>query len=126
MRHGNQIRRVKGKTMPPKKNPLKLNKLQLKTLTLLQELAKDGAPQNDGSILISGFPAPHGDHFHIGGGIAYKSDATGLQNEVVFRALEKKGMIVSQFPMAALITSDGLAYDTHIRDQIIFDSDADD
>ncbi len=112
--------------MPPKRNPLKLNKLQLKTLTLLQELAKTGTEQDDGAVLVSGFPAPHGDHFHIGEGVTYKRDATGLRNEVVFRALEKKGMIVSQFPMAALVTADGIDYDTGMRDRIIFTGNSDD
>src|SRR5882724_10488505 len=54
----------------PKKNPLSLNALQLKTLVLLQELARlDGRPAPDspeGHILVSGMPNPHGDHFHLG------------------------------------------------------------
>ncbi|HEX9448777.1 MAG TPA: hypothetical protein VF920_12390, partial [Dongiaceae bacterium] len=54
--------------MPPKTNPLKLNALQLKTLTLFQELAQmDGfasPTEQDGHVMISRLPHPHGDHFH--------------------------------------------------------------
>ena len=42
--------------MAPKKNPLKLNKLQLKTLTILQELAESdlaGPGEAEGEIKIS-------------------------------------------------------------------------
>ena len=58
--------------MPQKRNPLNLNPLQLKTLTLLQELARiagkpaaaeDGEP---GGVAITEFPNAHGDHFHVG------------------------------------------------------------
>jgi hypothetical protein len=53
--------------MPLKRNPLNLNPLQLKTLTLLQALAAiEGhviRKEEDGSVLVAGIPAPHGDHF---------------------------------------------------------------
>lgn len=60
--------------MAPKKNPLNLNPLQLKTLTLFQALSQmEGvaAPHDDpggepGHIMISHMPRPHGDHFHLG------------------------------------------------------------
>ena len=58
----------------PKKNPLNLNPLQLKTLTLFQALSQmEGIakPHEDpsgepGHIMIAGMPRPHGDHFHLG------------------------------------------------------------
>jgi hypothetical protein len=44
--------------MPPKANPLKLNKLQLKTLTILQELTGDpGITERDMAII---FTSAHG------------------------------------------------------------------
>jgi hypothetical protein len=46
-------------------------------------------------------------------------DATGLQNEAVWVALERKGLIRSEFPAAATVTAEGLAYDTGLRDQIL-------
>jgi len=97
--------------MPPKKNPLNLNPLQLKTLTLLQELAR-----------LEGHAAPadaHGDHFHLGGSIVLSQDATGLGNEAVWVALQRKGLIRSQFPVAAILTPAGLGYETGLRDRIL-------
>ena len=56
--------------MPPKRNPLNLNPLQLKTLTLLQELARlagsSAAEDEAGGLAITQLPDPHGDHFHLG------------------------------------------------------------
>ncbi len=49
--------------MPPKHNPLNLNPLQLKTLTLLQALAvlPDAKPGDaEGSVLLTSLPDPHG------------------------------------------------------------------
>ncbi len=56
--------------MPPKRNPLKLNKLQLRTLTLAQLLAQDpNFAQRDeatGAVTLLQIPHAHGDHLHIG------------------------------------------------------------
>ena len=113
--------------MPPKRNPLNLNALQLKTLTLLQELARvagrpattqDGGDAEDG-VAITELPHPHGDHFHVGEGVAMTRDATGLGNQAVWVALERKGLIRSEFPEAAVLTPEGLGYETGLRDQIV-------
>ena len=101
----------------PKKNPLNLNPLQLKTLTLLQALARlpghgtpiDGEP---GGTRVSNLPPPHGDHFHLGPWVVLARDATGLHNEAAWVALERKGLIRSAFPLACIITPTGLAYET--------------
>ena len=106
--------------MTAKKNPLNLNPLQLKTLTLLQELARHAGPaEADGSIRIEEIPRPHGDHFHVGAGVAMTRDASGLANEAVWVALERKGLLRSEFPQAAVLTSEGIGYDTGMRDQIL-------
>jgi hypothetical protein len=106
--------------MPGKKNPLSLNPLQLKTLTLFQELARSsGPPAADGSVRLDELPHPHGDHFHVGEAVALTRDATGLGNEAVWVALTRKGLIRSEFPIAAIVTAEGLAYDTGLRDQIL-------
>lgn len=106
-----------------KKNPLNLNSLQLKTLTLLQELARSpahAAPADaEGNILVQDLPQPHGDHFHVGDAVALTRDATGLGNAAVWVALERKGLIRSMFPLAATLTPAGLAYDTGLADQIL-------
>ena len=107
----------------PKKNPLNLNALQLKTLTLMQALARlegHGSPANEpGHILVSGLPHAHGDHFHVGDAVVSGRDATGLANEAVWTALERKGLLRSMFPLAAALTPAGLAYDTGLRDTIL-------
>ena len=109
--------------MPPKRNPLGLNPLQLKTLTLLQHLAQSEdhvlRREPDGSVLVAGIPAPHGDHFHLGDAVVLSRDATGLGNPAAWTALERKGLIRSHFPDAAIVTESGLAYDTGLADQIL-------
>lgn len=110
--------------MPPKKkNPLNLNPLQLKTLTLLQALAQlpDHAQPGaePGTIRVGNLPHPHGDHFHVGDAAVAARDATGLGNPAVWVALERKGLIKSAFPWEALLTAEGLAYDTGLRDSLL-------
>jgi hypothetical protein len=113
--------------MPPKKNPLKLNPLQLKTLTLLQELARSpetSQPLPDSEdVFISALPRPHGDHFHVGRRVVLSRDATGLTNAAVWTALERKGLIKGVFPAAVTLTRAGLDYDTGMRDEILHGSD---
>jgi len=49
--------------MPPKRNPLKLNALQLKTLTIIQALTEsDEANSEERPIPM--LPPAHGNHFH--------------------------------------------------------------
>ncbi len=108
--------------MPPKRNPLNLNPLQLKTLTLLQELARltaSPAAEDDGGIAISDFPHPHGDHFHLGEAVVAARDATGLRNPAVWAALHRKGLIRPKLPEAMVLTPLGQQYDTGLRDQIL-------
>lgn len=114
--------------MPPKKNPLKLNSLQLKTLTILQELAVDPRiaerDETTGGTRILSIPAPHGNHFHVGARVAMTRDATGLNNEGVWLALVRKGLAAAGvFPLSIVITPAGLGYETGIRDQILHGSD---
>ncbi len=112
--------------MPPRHNPLGLNPLQLKTLTLLQELAqlpdyaKPGPDQ--GTIELVRLPYPHGDHFHIGEAVVASRDATGLRNPSVWAALERKGLVRST-PPTALVTEHGLEYDTGLTDKILYRAD---
>ena len=110
--------------MAPKRNPLNLNSLQLKTLTLLQELARTigkpaGEEHDPGSIAITEFPHAHGDHFHLGGAVVAARDATGLRNPAVFAALERKGLVRPRFPEALILTPAGQQYDTGLRDSLL-------
>ena len=121
--------------MPPKRNPLctiptvynYINKLQLKTLTLLQELAKlpDMATPNaeTGEVTITGFPPAHGNHFHMGPWLVMGRDATGLQNEAVWRALARKELAHGTFPVAITLSPAGIAYETHMQKEILQGSD---
>ena len=109
--------------MPPKRNPLNLNPLQLKTLTLLQELArlsgKPAAEDEAGGLAITELPHPHGDHFHLGEAVVAARDATGLRNPAVWAALERKGLIHPKLPEAVILTEAGQQYDTGMREGIL-------
>lgn len=111
----------------PKKNLLNLNPLQLKTLTLLQEIARhpelSSRVEGDGEVLITNLPRPHGDHFHIGARVVMTRDASGFGNPSVWAALERKGLIRGSFPAALTLTPAGLGYDTGLRDAILHGSD---
>src|SRR5208282_3386902 len=105
--------------MPPKHNPLKLNPLQLKTLTLLQALAAlpDAKPGDaEGSVTMTSLPDPHGDHFHLGDAVVAARDATGLRNTAVWAALERKRLVTTQFPQSATLLAAGREYDTGLSD----------
>ena len=108
--------------MPPKHNPLNLNPLQLKTLTLLQALAAlpDAKPgEVEGSVTLTSLPDPHGDHFHLGDAIVAARDTTGLRNPAVWAALERKGLIRPQLPQAVILTELGQQYETGLRERIL-------
>ena len=109
--------------MPAKRNPLNLNPLQLKTLTLLQELGriagKPAEKDEAGGLAITELPDPHGDHFHLGDAVVAARDATGLHNPSVWAALERKGLIRPKLPEAVILTALGQQYDTGLRDAIL-------
>jgi hypothetical protein len=109
--------------MPAKRNPLNLNPLQLRTLTLLQEAARHteySRPGTEpGSVEITGLPHPHGDHFHLGEAVVAARDATGLRNPGVWTALERKRLVQFLPAGGALLTAEGIAYDTGLREQIL-------
>jgi hypothetical protein len=110
-----------------KKNPLKLNTLQLKTLVLLQQLARSpnhAQPgDEEGSVMVGNFPVAHGDHFHVGDAVVLARDASGLANANVFAILERKGLLRSMHPMGAVLSAAALAYDTGLDDQVLHRSD---
>ena len=112
--------------MAPKTNPLNLNSLQLRTLTLLQELARlpdySRPGEDPGSIVLTRLPYPHGDHFHVGETVVASRDATGLRNPAVWAALERKGLIRSS-PPTAIMTPLGLGYETGLRETILHNAE---
>ncbi|HEV8016745.1 MAG TPA: hypothetical protein VGP48_14495 [Stellaceae bacterium] len=111
--------------MPPKKNPLGLNPLQLKTLALLQALSHlpEHAKEQSEGVLVANMPPPHGDHFHLGDAVVATRDASGLFNQAAWVALERKGLIQSHFPDSALLTAAGQAYETGLADAILHRAD---
>ncbi|MDE2228073.1 MAG: hypothetical protein KGL11_03410 [Alphaproteobacteria bacterium] len=112
--------------MPAKRNPLNLNSLQLRTLALLQALAHipgHARPAEAGALLVGNLPPVHGDHFHLGDAVVAARDATGLHNPAVWVALERKGLIKSLFPEAAVVTAAGLAYQTGLEAAILHRAD---
>ena len=113
--------------MAPKKNPLKLNSLQLKTLTILQQLARfpetSTTNEESGEVMITNLPQPHGNHFHCGDAVVSGKDATGLKNEGVWKALERKGLARPFYPYGIALTPNGIDYDTGLNDTILHRSD---
>ena len=113
--------------MVAKKNPLKLNPLQLKTLTLFQELARypelSTRHEETGEVLLTRLPQPHGNHFHVGARVVMSKDATGIHNQAVWTVLERKGLMHGTYPLSVTLTQEGLAYDTGLRDEILHGSD---
>lgn len=113
--------------MPPRINPLRLNPLQLRTLTILQQLARfpETSTRNEesGEVMISNLPSPHGNHFHCGDAVVASKDATGLRNESVWKALERKGLVRSFYPHGIAVKPDGLEYDTTLSTKILHRAD---
>jgi hypothetical protein len=108
-------------------NPKRLNPLQLRTLTLLQALARKRAfaypPERDGAVLIHTLPHAHGDHFHVGPAVVSVRDATGLSNPNVLNALARKGLLLTERTGLPVLTAEGLAYDTGIAAEILHSAD---
>jgi len=109
--------------VPSKRNPLNLNPLQLKTLTLLQELARlpgHAEPGDEpGALVVRDLPFPHDDHFHVGECVVAARDATGLRNPAVWVALERKGLVRAASGDQVTLTALGQDYETGLRDAIL-------
>lgn len=109
--------------MPSKKNPLKLNKLQLRTLALAQLLAQDSnLAQRDeatGAVTLLQIPHAHGDHLHIGQFVVSTREASGLSNPAVWAALVRKGLVQTGGPIAVTLTAEGVSYDTGLGERFL-------
>jgi hypothetical protein len=112
--------------MPSKKNPLKLNKLQLRTLTLVQVLAKDEQTsehdEETGDVTIKHMPHEHGDHVHIGSFSVSARDASGLDNSAVWTALSRKGLVRVGLSDSITLTPLGLSYNTGLSEKFLQES----
>ena len=112
----------------PPTNPLKLNRLQCKTLVLLQTLAElpryaTQGPE-EGETVIASIPPAHGDHFHLGPWIVLARDATGLGNSSVRAALIRRGL-VRDAAGRTVLTAAGKDYETGMSEAILHGSDHD-
>lgn len=110
-----------------RQNPLKLNKLQARTLVLAQVIAR----QNDGAIrdaatgdaVLTRIPRPHGDHVHVGPFVVSAKDASGFSNPSVWAALARKGLARTADPQRPALTPEGQSYDTGLGDRFLSKSD---
>lgn len=113
--------------MPPKKNPQKLNKLQLRTLALAQILAKEPSlsekDEATGAVKILQLPHIHGDHVHIGSFTVSARDASGFSNPAVWVALKRKELVIDDSFGTITLSATGLSYDTGLNDKFIEESD---
>ena len=113
--------------MSGKKNPLKLNKLQLRTLALAQVLARDPktAKTNEetGEVELLSLPRVHGDHVHVGRFVVSAREASGFSNPAVLAAFKRKGLAKDDNPLTLTLTAEGVAYDTGLGDRFLAESD---
>ena len=113
--------------MPPKKNPLKLNKLQLRTLALAQVLARDpDSSERDaasGDVHLTRVPHAHGDHVHVGAFVVSARDASGFSNPAVWVALHRKGLARMEGAGGLALTAAGVDYDTGLGERFAEPSD---
>jgi hypothetical protein len=73
----------------------------------------------NGEVVISQFPAAHGDHFHLADATVAAKDASGLYNQAVWHALTRKGLAKAEWPHLMALTPEGLAYDTGAAKEIL-------
>lgn len=103
-----------------RKKSIKLNPLQRRTLALFQVLAQspESSTVNEatGEVTVSYLPQSHGNHVHIGKFVVSGQEASGFSNEAVWKILDRKGLIKSNFPIQATLTGAGLEFETGLRD----------
>ena len=108
-------------------NKIKLNKLQNRTLALLQELSRHPetaiTDEESGEVTIAQIPHGHGDHMHIGDHVVSTRDASGFTNQAVWVALERKGLARSSFPHSITLTKAGLDHNTGLLQPMTEKSD---
>ncbi|MGA0395007.1 MAG: hypothetical protein ACO3MW_13215 [Rhodospirillales bacterium] len=113
--------------MPPKKNHLKLNKLQQRTLALAQVLADEpGSAEinaETGEATLLQLPHAHGNHVHVGPYTVSSKDASGFSNPAVWTALERKGLARAEGLVCVVLTKEGREYDTGLGDKFFSPSD---
>lgn len=111
----------------PDGKKIKLNKLQNRTLALLQELAQHPetaiTDTDTGEVTVTHMPHAHGNHVHVGRLVVSSKDASGFSNQAVWSALERKGMARGNFPISITLTKAGLDFDTGLTQPMAQESD---
>ena len=89
---------------------------------MLQALARDenAATRGPGvgEVTVQRFPEQHGGHLHVGNLVVAAKDASGLYNENVWNALERKGLARADWPHRITLTTMGLSYETGTGDAL--------
>ena len=105
-----------------RKNPLKLNPLQLRTLVLAQILAGDAnssrKDEATGEVTLTRVPHGHGDHVHVGPYVVAARAASGFGNPSVWVALARKNLARREENGMIVVTPEGLAYDTGLMEEL--------
>ena len=108
-------------------NPQKLNALQLRTLAILQAIARQQTmadpPDQDGTVSIHTLPHRHGDHLHIGAAVVSARHTTGLGNPNVLNALARKGLLRHGSGGLPSLTLQGRDYPTGIVATLLHGAD---
>jgi hypothetical protein len=108
-------------------NPKKLNPLQLRTLAILQAIARQPSladpPHQDGTVEIHTLPHRHGDHLHVGAAVVSARDASGLDNPNVLNALARKGLVRHGPTGLLCMTLEGLTYPTGLAATVLHGAD---
>ena len=109
---------MRGASTAVRSNPKKLNALQLRTLAILQAIARQpllaDPPNQDGTVTIHTLPHRHGDHLHVGAAVVSARDASGLANPNVLNALARKGLARHGPAGLPCLTLEGRDYPTGI------------
>ena len=63
-----------------------------------------------GEIRLLRLPSPYGNHIHIGQYVVSARDASGLPNDMVWTALERKALLHRVNSLTATLTKDELDY----------------
>ena len=112
---------------PVRPNPKKLNALQLRTLAILQAIARQPAfadpPHEDGTVSIHTLPHRHGDHLHVGAAVVSTREASGLDNPNVMNALARKGLLRHGPAGLPTLTLEGREYQTGIAATVLHAAD---
>jgi len=94
---------------------IKLNALQVRTIALMQQLAlydETSVDHVSGGREITAIPEPSGGHVQYGELTVTSTFASGLANENVWKALQRKGLIEAKYPDELTVLPAGLTYET--------------